>query len=118
MSSMEQVKNAYQEIVNTNGNVQIVLFQCTSSYPTPNNEIHLNVIPTFIKEFPNCIIGFSGHEKGIALSVCATALGARVIERHFTLDRTSKGNDHAASSRTRWIEKINKRYKIFGRGTR
>ena len=50
-----------------------------------------------MKEFPDAIIGYSGHEQGIAISTAAVALGAKIIERHFTLDRTMKGGDHAAS---------------------
>lgn len=71
--------------------------QCTSSYPAPFSELNLNVIRTFIEEFPDAVIGYSGHELGIAVPPVAVALGARIIERHFTLDRTMKGGDHAAS---------------------
>ena len=55
------------------------------------------MLQTFMKEFPDTVIGYSGHEQGIAIPQAAVALGAKIIERHFTLDRTMKGGDHAAS---------------------
>jgi len=61
------------------------------------SDLHLNVIPTFQKSFPNAIIGYSGHEICTSTTVAAVALGAKVVERHFTLDRKMKGGDHAAS---------------------
>lgn len=78
-------------------NSRIVLLQCTSSYPANFEDLHLNVIKTYQKTFPTCVIGYSGHEKGVAICTAALTLGAKVIERHFTLDRTMKGGDHAAS---------------------
>ncbi|HDR05518.1 MAG TPA: N-acetylneuraminate synthase [Candidatus Marinimicrobia bacterium] len=88
-----------QQAVNTvlKYNQQIAVLQCTSTYPSKFEEIHLNVLKTFQREFPKAIIGYSGHELGIAISEAAVVLGAKIIERHFTLDRTMKGGDHAAS---------------------
>ena len=76
---------------------RIVLMQCTSTYPCPMEEINLQVLQTYQRDYPNVVVGYSGHEKGIAISLCAVVMGAKVIERHLTLDRTMKGNDHAAS---------------------
>ena len=73
-----------------------VLLHCVSSSPTADEDVNLHVIPTLKNKY-NCLVGYSGHERGIALSVASIALGARVIERHFTLDRTMKGPDHASS---------------------
>ena len=95
MANMDIVKNAYN-LVNKHNN-QIAILQCTSTYPSKFEEIHLNVINTYKTDFPDAIIGYSGHELGIAIPPVAVALGARIIERHFTLDRTMKGGDHAAS---------------------
>jgi sialic acid synthase len=95
MSTLEQVKEAYRLVLNLND--QIALLQCTSTYPSKFDEINLNVLRTYQKEFPDAVIGFSGHELGIAIPPVAVALGARIIERHFTLDRTMKGGDHVAS---------------------
>lgn len=95
MADMDIVCKAYDLVSKYNND--IVILQCTSSYPTLDEDIHLNVIQTYKKRFPNAVIGYSGHERGIAISIGAVALGARLIERHFTLDRTMKGGDHAAS---------------------
>jgi sialic acid synthase len=95
MANLEQVIEAY-EVISVH-NKQVAILQCTSSYPTLNTDIHLNVIRKYQKTFPQAVIGYSGHEKGIAISTAAVALGAKVVERHFTIDRTMKGGDHAAS---------------------
>jgi len=95
MANFETVKSAYNLISKINS--QIAILQCTSTYPSKFEEIHLNVLKTYQKEFPDAVIGYSGHELGIAIPPVAVALGARIIERHFTLDRTMKGSDHAAS---------------------
>ena len=95
MSDITMVKNAVKLIKRYND--QIAVLQCTSTYPSKFDEIHLNVLRTYIEEFPNAVIGYSGHELGIAIPPVAVGLGARIIERHFTLDRTMKGGDHSAS---------------------
>ena len=95
MADMKMVQAAYSQVNQINN--QIAILQCTSTYPSAFSEVHLNVLQTFMKEFPDTVIGYSGHEQGIAISPVAVALGAKIIERHFTLDRTMKGGDHAAS---------------------
>ena len=80
-----------------NENTPLGLLQCTSTYPAEFNELNLNVLHTYQEKFPHVVVGYSGHEAGIAIPPAAVALGARIIERHFTLDRTMKGGDHAAS---------------------
>ena len=70
---------------------------CTISYPTPPNDTCLRVIDKYAAEFPDVHVGYSGHEEGVAISVAAAARGARVIERHFTLDKSWKGSDHKCS---------------------
>tara|TARA_Y100001968_G_C19450968_1_gene768576 strand:+ start:4144 stop:5193 length:1050 start_codon:yes stop_codon:yes gene_type:complete len=104
MADMSIVKNAYELVKKINNNIAIL--QCTSTYPAKFNEIHLNVIKTYKKEFPEAIIGYSGHELGIAIPTVSVALGARIIERHFTLDRTMKGGDHAASLEPTGFQKM------------
>ena len=104
MSDMNTVKKAV-ELVKT-FNKQIGILQCTSTYPTSFNQIHLNVINTFKEKFSDCVIGYSGHELGIAVPVASVSLGARIIERHFTLDRTMKGGDHAASLEPQGFKKM------------
>lgn len=73
------------------------LLQCVSSYPTPYEDINLNVIKTYQNLFPDINIGYSGHELGIDVSLAAVMLGAKIIERHFTLDKSWKGSDHICS---------------------
>lgn len=77
----------------------LVLFNCTSGYPVPYSDVCLLEINRIIENYGQRVkaIGFSGHHLGIAVDVAAFALGATVIERHYTLDRTWKGTDHAAS---------------------
>jgi len=80
-------------------NKDLVLFNCTSGYPVPFEDICLLEITRMREQFAHRVkkIGFSGHHLGIAADVAAMTLGAEVFERHYTLDRTWKGTDHAAS---------------------
>ena len=94
MSSINEIDNAV-ELIRKHTD-QFILMQCTSCYPTEDSDVNLNVIPTLRKKY-NCPIGYSGHERGIAICTSAVVLGACAIERHFTLDRTMKGPDHASS---------------------
>ncbi|XP_017281181.1 sialic acid synthase-like [Kryptolebias marmoratus] len=95
MQSMETMRRAYKTVKEHNEN--FVILQCTSTYPLSPDEVNLRVITEYQKEFPDIPIGYSGHETGISISVAAVALGAKVVERHVTLDKTWKGSDHAAS---------------------
>jgi N-acetylneuraminate synthase/sialic acid synthase len=92
---MEDVERAYDAIRPLNPNFCIL--QCTSGYPSPSEELNLRVIETFGEAFPDVVIGFSGHDAGISMPVVAYMLGARVMEKHFTLNRTWKGTDQAFS---------------------
>jgi sialic acid synthase SpsE len=94
MSSIDEIDKAIELI--RKHTEQFILMQCTSCYPTEDNNVNLNVIPTLRKKY-DCPVGYSGHERGIAICTSAVALGACAIERHFTVDRTMKGPDHAAS---------------------
>ncbi len=74
------------------------LLHCTAAYPIHDYaECNLAVIPQMRERYPETVIGWSSHDTGIALSLVAYAMGARIIEKHFTLDRSSKGTDHAFS---------------------
>ena len=95
MADMATIEHAYELVRNINP--RIVLLQCTSTYPANFQDLNLKVIQTYQKIFPEAVIGYSGHENGIAMSLVACVMGAKVVERHFTLDRTMKGGDHAAS---------------------
>ena len=76
-----------------------VLYSCTSGYPVPFEDLCLREVERLVQSYGSTVraIGFSGHHLGIAADIAALALGATFFERHFTLDRTSKGTDHAAS---------------------
>ena len=89
------------EIVNTimkTGNKNFMIFHAITSYPTKYELANLNVIKTMLDRYPNIIIGYSDHTIGWQCSYAARVMGAMVIERHFTLDRNSKGPDHILSS--------------------
>ena len=70
---------------------------CNASYPAKEEELNLNYILALQKKYPEHIIGYSGHEVGLSPSLIAAVLGAKVIERHITLDRAMWGSDQAAS---------------------
>ena len=78
-------------------NEQVCLLQCTAAYPAEVEELNLRVIETLRTRYPELVIGLSDHHNGIAMSVVAYMLGARVIEKHFTLNHAWKGTDHAFS---------------------
>ncbi len=78
-------------------NTRLCILQCTATYPTEPDEMNLRVIETLRRRFPELVIGLSDHYNGIAMAVVAYMLGARVIEKHFTLNHTWKGTDHALS---------------------
>lgn len=86
----------------------LVLFNCTSGYPVPFKDVCLLEITRMREAYENRVkaIGFSGHHLGIAVDVAAYTLGADIIERHYTLDRTWKGTDHAASLEPDGIRKL------------
>ena len=93
--TMEDVNRAYDAIMPINQ--QLCILQCTAGYPAEFDELNLQVITTYRERFPNTTIGLSSHDNGIAMAVAAYMLGARVIEKHFTLNHTWKGTDHAFS---------------------
>lgn len=70
------------------------MLQCTAVYPAEPQDLHLSVIDIFRSRFPGVVVGFSGHDKDIDLSLVAYALGAWIVEKHFTLDRGKAGSDH------------------------
>jgi sialic acid synthase len=75
----------------------LAIMQCTSGYPPEFSELNLSVIATFRERYPEATIGYSGHDSGIAMALVAYVLGARIIEKHFTLNRAMKGTDHSFS---------------------
>lgn len=95
MSTLAEVKKAIDWIEEA-GNTNIVLFHCTSNYPAPYESVNMRAMLTLKDEF-GYPIGYSDHTKGIEISLMAVALGALVIEKHFTYDRNADGPDHKAS---------------------
>jgi sialic acid synthase SpsE len=94
MSSLEEVDEAVECI--TRYTDQLILLQCTSAYPSEFADLNLRVMDLYRERY-GVLVGYSGHERGIAVSEAAATLGACIIERHFTRDRTLPGPDHAAS---------------------
>ena len=115
MCNMLEVEKAVQTVSEVNPN--IILLQCTSNYPVPDDEVNLNVISTFKNAF-NMNVGFSDHTPSIGASPYAVAMGAKVVEKHFTLDKNMIGPDHKASldpaELTAYIKEIRKVEKYLG----
>lgn len=103
MSYLEEVRMALEIIYPINKDV--ILLQCTANYPIDDREANLNVIDTFKREF-NIIVGYSDHSRGIGAAPYAVAKGAKVIEKHFTLDRCMQGPDHQASVEPKELEQL------------
>mgnify|MGYP001238690979 CR=1 FL=1 len=84
----------------------IVLLQCTAGYPVAWEDLNLKVIETYRERFQNNVIGLSSHDNGIAMTLVAYLLGARVIEKHFTLNRANKGTDNSFSLEPQGFRKM------------
>lgn len=93
--TLEDVRRAYDAIMPLNP--RLCLLQCTATYPTEPEDLNLRVISTLREHFPNIVVGLSDHYNGISMAVAAYVLGARIIEKHFTLNHTWKGTDQALS---------------------
>jgi sialic acid synthase len=93
--TMEDIERAVDAILPIND--QLCVLQCTAAYPASAEDLNLSVISSLRKRFPQLVIGLSDHQNGIAMALVAYMLGARVIEKHFTLDHALKGRDHAFS---------------------
>ena len=87
-------------------NEDVCIMQCTAGYPPAWEELNLSVISTYRERFPDTVVGFSSHDNGIAMATAAYALGARAVEKHFTLDRTMRGTDHAFSLEPAGMRKL------------
>ncbi|MCU1513055.1 MAG: N-acetylneuraminate synthase [Microbacteriaceae bacterium] len=85
---------------------QLVVMHATSTYPLPPEEANLSMIRTLKGRYPGIPIGYSGHERGLQISIAAVALGAVAIERHITLDHAMWGSDHAASLEPQGFEQL------------
>ncbi|MEJ3403772.1 N-acetylneuraminate synthase family protein [Rathayibacter sp. YIM 133350] len=102
MSTLEEIDAA----VETLGTERLVMMHATSSYPMPAEEANIRMIPSLQWRYPEVPIGYSGHERGLQISLAAVALGAVSVERHITLDRTMWGSDQAASLEPQGFEHL------------
>lgn len=102
MSTLDEIDRA----VETLGTERLIMLHATSTYPMPAEEANLRTIATLRDRYAGVPIGYSGHERGLQISLAAVALGARVVERHITLDRTMWGSDHAASLEPQGFEHL------------
>src|SRR5690554_6157817 len=94
MSTEQEIYEAVRVLKQESAN--FVLLHCNSTYPAPFKDVNLNYMSR-LAEIGDCLIGYSGHERGYHVAVAAVAKGAKVIEKHFTLDRNMEGNDHKVS---------------------
>lgn len=95
MCTMDEIQAAV-DVLNSYGAGNISLLHCNTSYPTPYEDVNLRAMASMRKQF-GLAVGYSDHTMGVAVPVAAAALGASIIEKHFTLDKTMEGPDHKAS---------------------
>ena len=103
-AEMADVRRAYEAVRPLNA--QLCILQCTAAYPAEPEVMNLRVLETFRQEFPDVVVGLSDHQNGIALAPVAYVMGARVIEKHFTISRAAKGTDHAFSLEPAGMRKL------------
>lgn len=108
MTTHKEEENLVRLFEKNGRNKDLVIFSCTSGYPVPFSDVCLMEVKRIKEAYGDIVkkIGFSGHHLGIAVDVAAYTLGAEVIERHYTLDRTWKGTDHAASLEPDGVRKL------------
>ena len=95
MATLEEIREAIRHLDGVNA---LYILQCTTQYPTQPADANLAAIGSLQREFPHCGIGYSDHTCGILAPLVAVALGAQIIEKHFTLDKTLPGTDHVLSA--------------------
>lgn len=110
MTTKEEIETLVHFFIEKNRNKDVVLYNCTSGYPVPFEDVCLLDILLLVENYKDKVklIGFSGHHLGIAVDVAAYTLGAPIIERHYTIDRTWKGTDHAASLEPMGLRKLSR----------
>ncbi len=117
MSTEAEIKHTV-EFLRSRG-AEFVLLHCNSTYPTPFKDVNLAYLPR-LKELSGGVVGYSGHERGVSVPVAAVAMGAKVIEKHFTIDKTLEGNDHKVSllppEFTEMVKKIREVEEAMGKG--
>ena len=108
MTTKSEIEEIIQFFSDKKRTGDVVLYNCTSGYPVPFEDVCLLDIVLLLEKYKNKVkhIGFSGHHLGIAVDIAAYTLGATIIERHYTIDRTWKGTDHAASLEPMGLRKL------------
>lgn len=110
MSTLDEIDRA----VETLGTERLVIMHATSSYPMPPEEANLRTIETLRSRYQGVPIGYSGHERGLQISLAAVTLGAVAVERHITLDRAMWGSDQAASLEPTGFEHLVRDIRVIG----
>ena len=105
MSTIEEIDTAVDAIKETSSNASYAILHCNSTYPAPNDELNLKCIQT-LKDKYKCEVGYSGHEFGLTTTIASICLGATIIERHITLDRTMWGTDQMCSVEPQGLIKL------------
>jgi N-acetylneuraminate synthase len=95
MATMEEIRHSIQ-VIQSQGKVELALLHCTSSYPTRPEDVHLRAMDTMVQAF-GLPVGYSDHTLGLEVPIAAVARGAKIIEKHFTLNKNLPGPDHAMS---------------------
>ncbi len=110
MTTKNETNELVDFFIQKGRNKDLVLYNCTSGYPVPFKDVCLLDINLLTEKYGDKVkhIGFSGHHLGIAVDVAAYTLGANIIERHYTIDRTWKGTDHAASLEPMGLRKLSR----------
>jgi sialic acid synthase len=103
-ATLDDVRRGYDTVAEINP--QVGMLQCTAGYPAEWHELDLRVIVTYRDLFPEAVVGLSSHDNGIAMAVAAYVLGARIVEKHFTLNRAQKGTDHKFSLEPTGLRKM------------
>jgi N-acetylneuraminate synthase/sialic acid synthase len=103
-ATLEDVDRAVETVMPINP--RLCVLQCTAAYPAAVEELELGVITTYRERYPDLVVGLSDHQDGIAMALVAYMLGARVIEKHFTLSHAAKGTDHAFSLMPEGMRKL------------
>ncbi len=98
MADLREIENALDVFIGAGTKLKdIIVLHCNTEYPTPVEDVNLNAMLTIKATFPGIQVGYSDHTIGIEISIAAVAIGATVIEKHFTLDKNMEGPDHKAS---------------------
>jgi N-acetylneuraminate synthase/sialic acid synthase len=117
---LDDVRRAHETIAEVNP--QLAILQCTAGYPAEWSQLDLSVIQTYRDCFADTVIGFSSHDNGISMPLVAYVLGARIVEKHFTLNRAWKGTDHKFSLEPQGMRKLvrdlERAYVAVGDGTK